>query len=438
MKIPNRILFVVCMLAMGAVQGQDLLSVYDLATQHDPTLKEAKQNLESARESKPQATALLLPSLSLGGDAQFTSRDIVDGPDPAREGKKDFSGYAIALKLQQPIYRRDFWIQLDQSDNRIAQAEANYARAEMDLMARVIDVYFTILSAQDDLTVSKAQTEANSRQLEQAKQRFDVGLIAITDVHEAQAAHDRSRADQIAAENKVDDAWESLFEIVGPYSKEIAKLGEELPLSPPEPADIESWARSAVQQNYSIIAAINAAEVARKSIEIARSGHYPTVDLAASYGVNRTTLDFGTDQDSAEIGLALNIPLYQGGGVSSKVRQAQYQYEAAKETLDKERRSVNSDIRNAYRGVISTMSRVNALKAATVSSRSALESTQAGYEVGTRTLVDVLAAQTQMFDATRNYLSSRYDYIKNGLLLKQRASILSREDLARVNAWLQK
>ena len=177
MKIPNRILFVVCMLAMGAVQGQDLLSVYDLATQHDPTLKEAKQNLESARESKPQARAALLPNLSFRGDAGLTSRDIVNSTT-TREGREDYSDYALALQLSQPIYRRDFWIQLDQSDNQIAQAEAEYALAELDLMGRVIEAYFTILAAQDDLTVAKAQTEANSRQLEQAKQRFDVGLIA--------------------------------------------------------------------------------------------------------------------------------------------------------------------------------------------------------------------------------------------------------------------
>ncbi len=438
MNLPNRMLIVLCMLTAGAVQGQDLLSVYDLATQQDPALREAKRSLDSAREARPQAKAQLLPNLFIRGDAGYTSQDTVNSFVSTREGREDYSDYALALRLQQPIYRRDLWIQLDQADNTIAQAEAQYAQAELDLMSRVINVYFTILAAQDDLTVSKAQTEANGRQLEQAKQRFDVGLIAITDVHEAQAAYDSSRADEIAAENRVDDAWESLFQIVGPYEKNIAKLGEELPLSPPEPADIESWANSAVQQNYSVIAAINAAEVARKSIEIAGSGHYPTLDLAASYGIDRSNADEGSDHNTGKIGFELNIPLYQGGGVSSKQRQAQYDYEAAMAFLDRERRSVNTDIRNAYRGVISNISRVNALKATMVSSKSALDSTQAGYEVGTRTLVDVLTVQSQMFNATRNYLGSRYQYIINGLSLKQQAGILSREDIARVNDWLQK
>ena len=435
MKLPKRLLASLCLLAVTSVQGQDLLTVFDLALQQDPALREARQQLESVRESRPQALSLLLPSLSLGGSAGYTDRDIVRG---SNEGREDFSDYGLSLRLQQPVFRRDLWLQLDQSDNQIAQAEATYARAELDLMARVINVYFSILAAQDDLTVSIAQTEANSRQLEQARQRFDVGLIAITDVHEAQAAYDSSRADQISSENKVDDAWEALYEIVGPYPKEIATLGEELPLTPPEPANIDEWANSAVQQNYAVIAAMNTAEFQRKQIEVTRSGHYPTVDLQARYGIDRTNADLGSDVNAREIGLELNVPLYQGGGVTSRVRQAQYDYEAAREALDRERRSVNADIRNAYRGVISSISRVYALKATMVSSKSALDSTQAGYEVGTRTLVDVLTVQSQMFDATRNYLSSRYQYIINAALLKQRASILSREDLARVNAWLQK
>ena len=433
MKLPKRLLASLCLLAVTSVQGQDLLTVFDLALQQDPALREARQQLESVRESRPQALSLLLPSLSLGGSAGYTDRDIVRG---SNEGREDFSDYGLSLRLQQPVFRRDLWLQLDQSDNQIAQAEATYARAELDLMARVINVYFSILAAQDDLTVSIAQTEANSRQLEQARQRFDVGLIAITDVHEAQAAYDSSRADQISSENKVDDAWEALYEIVGPYPKEIATLGEELPLTPPEPANIDEWANSAVQQNYAVIAAMNTAEFQRKQIEVTRSGHYPTVDLQARYGIDRTNADLGSDVNAREIGLELNVPLYQGGGVTSRVRQAQYDYEAAREALDRERRSVNADIRNAYRGVISSISRVHALKATMVSSKSALDSTQAGYEVGTRTLVDVLTVQSQMFDATRNYLSSRYQYIINAALLKQRASILSREDIVGINGWL--
>ncbi|MCP4996652.1 MAG: TolC family protein, partial [Gammaproteobacteria bacterium] len=182
------------------------------------------------------------------------------------------------------------------------------------------------------------------------------------------------------ASNTVDDAWEALFAIVGSIPKDIAKLGEKLPLKAPEPADIESWAKSALEQNYSVISQINAAEVQRKQIEVARSGHYPQLNLLASYGITRTSgLDTFSDQDDATIGLQLSVPLYQGGGVSSLVRQSINNYQAAQEALDQQRRSINTNVRNAYRGVISNISQVQALKATTISSRSALESTQAGY-----------------------------------------------------------
>jgi len=437
MKLPNRILIAVSMLVAGAAQGGDLLTVYDLAMQQDPALRAAKQRLESEREKKPQAKAQLLPTIAINAGYQVNNRDTLDSRIGTSDGEDSFNNRALEIRLNQPIYRRDFWIQLDQSDNEIALAEANYAVAELDLMARVINIYFNILAAQDNLTVSKAQTEANNRQLDQSKQRFEVGLIAITDVHEAQAAYDQSRANEIEAENFVDNAWEALFAVIGPYPRNIAKLGEELPLSPPEPANMESWANSAVQQNYSVIAAMNTVEIQRKQIEVERSGHYPQLNLEASYGSSRySDLNYGSDRDDGVIGLSLSIPLYQGGGVSSRVRQSQYDFQAAQDELDRERRQVNADVRNAYRAVISNISQVGALKATMISSKSALESTQAGYEVGTRTLVDVLTVQTQMFDSTRNYLRSRYDYIINGLLLKQRASILSKEDIAKVNGWL--
>jgi len=425
------------LLATAGVQGMDLIRVYDLALENDVVIREAKENREAVRENKPQAKARLLPSLRLGAEVHSVRRDVRDAPLSSQEGVDNYSDRGLAVKLQQPVYHRDYWIQLEQADNVIAEAEAQYAAAELDLMARVVRAYFNVLAAKDDVTVSEAQTEANQRQLDQAQQRFEVGLIAITDVHEAQAAFDGSRANQIVAENEVDNAWEQLLEIIGPNRDELAKLGEELPLKAPEPADLETWAETAVQQNYNVIAVRNAAEAKRKSIEIERSGHYPTLDVVGSYGLDRTGASFGSDTDVGVIGLELNLPLYEGGAVSSRTRQAQSLYAAAQEALDRERRSVNRQVRTAYRGVISTISQVQALKATTISTQSALESTQAGYEVGTRTLVDVLTVQSSMFDARRNYLGSRYDYIINSLELKLAASTLNREDLERASRLLE-
>jgi len=438
MNRSNRsLVLVLSLLATASVQGQDLIQVYDLALENDPAIREAKDSLEAVRETKPQARASLLPNLSVGAEVDAVRRDVKDSPIPSSRGVDSFGDSTLLLRLSQPVYNRQFWYQLEQADNVIAEAEAQYAAAELELMARTVRAYFNVLAARDDVTVAKSQTEANQRQLDQAQQRFEVGLIAITDVHEAQAAFDGSRATQIRAENEVDNAWEALIEIIGPHREELAKLGEELPLNPPVPANLETWAEAAVQQNYNVIAARNAAEAQRKNIEIQRSGHFPTLDVQGSYLVDRTRAEIGTDTNTGTIGLQFNLPLYEGGAVSSRTRQAQSSYSAAQEALDRERRSVNKQVRNAYRGVITSISEVQALKATTISAQSALESTQAGYEVGTRTLVDVLTVQGSMFDAQRNYLASRYEYIINGLDLKLATSTLSREDLERASRWLE-
>ena len=438
MKRSNRsYVLVLGLLAAATVQGQDLIQVYDLALENDVVIREARDSLEAVRETKPQARALLLPSVTLGADVNAVRQDVRSSPLPTRGGVDSFGENGWSISLLQPVYNRQFWYQLEQADNTIAEAEAQYAAAEQDLISRTVRAYFNVLAAKDDVTVAKAQTKANQRQLDQAQQRFDVGLIAITDVHEARAAYDGSRATQIRAENQVDNEWEVLIEIIGPHREELAKLGETLPLKKPEPADLETWAETAVQQNYSVIAARNAAEAQRKNIEIQRSGHFPTLDVVGSYGSDRSNSPVSGDVDTSVIGLQFNLPLYLGGAVSSRTRQAHSSYAASQEALDRERRSVNRQVRNAYRGVITSISEVEALKATTISSQSALESTQAGYEVGTRTLVDVLTVQSSMFDAQRNYLGSRYEYIINGLDLKLAASSLSREDLERASGWLE-
>ncbi|MEN8166888.1 MAG: TolC family outer membrane protein, partial [Pseudomonadota bacterium] len=293
--------------------------------------------------------------------------------------------------------------------------------------------------AKDDLRVAQAEREATGRQMEQAQQRFDVGLIAITDVHEAQAAHDSARALEIAADNSLDNAWEALFEIIGPEAKtSLDKLGDKLPLKPPVPNDLEEWSNTAQQQNFDIIATRSNVESIRQDIEVSRSGHFPTLDLVGGYNLRRTDNDIGTEADTGSIGLELAIPLYSGGGVSARTEQARANHRAAQQNLDQTRRAVNRQVRDAFRGMLSTISRVEALKAATVSAKSALESTQAGYEVGTRTIVDVLNVQRNLFSSQRDYLRSRYDYIVNGLSLKSAAGNLSEEDLVLVNTWLER
>ncbi len=420
---------------LPAASGLDLVQVYEMANESDPRIRQVREQLGSAREAKPQAKALLLPALSLDGGVDRVYQKTRDSSFGAT-GTDNFNQYDLGVNLKQAVYHRDYWIQLEQSDDTIAQAEALLAAEEINLMVRTAVAYFNVLSAADTLRTATAEKEANARQLEQAQQRFEVGLIAITDVHESQAAYDNALASEITAENDLSNAWEALREIVGDLNLPIAKLGEKLPLKPPVPDDVEQWAQTALSQNYSIIAATEAAELAKKDIEVKNSGHYPILDLVGSYGRTDSGSRNGSDRDTGIIGLELNIPLYTGGAVDSRTRQARYDYQGKMEELDQQRREVNRQVRDAYRGVISTISRVSALASRVVSFKSALESTEAGLEVGTRTIVDVLTVTRNLYEAERNYLRSRYDYIIQGLQLHQAASTLTPELLQKANAWL--
>jgi outer membrane protein len=436
-RLSTLIAALLCGLA-SASQAEDLLQIYDLAVQSDPTIREAEQNLFATREVKPQARALLLPNLSVVGTADYQN---VDASGTSTFGTSfsrndSFSTQGVQAVVSQSVYNRANWMTLSQTDNIIAQAEAQYRDAQIALMVDTTDAYFQVLRAADAVTVQAALVRANERQLEQSRQRFEVGLVAITDVNDSLAAYDQSRANLISAQNLLDNAWEALRRIVGPIRVPLARLGEKLPLAPPDPNDIDVWAESAMRGNYGIIAASEAVGAAKKSIEIERSGFYPSLDLQAGYDIARSGAEFNTDSDTGFVGLTVNVPIYQGGAVASRTRQAGYTFRATQDQLDATRRRVDQQVKDAFRGVMSSIADVQARQAAVVSARSSLESTEAGQEVGTRTQVDVLNAQRQLFQAEFDYLSSRYDYILNGVRLHQATSTLTRDILARGNAWL--
>jgi outer membrane protein len=421
----------------GPSQAEDLLQIYDMAVVSDPSLREAEQTLFATRETKPQAQALLLPSLSVKGDLQYQDVDSQGNSSAGRFKRNDrYNTQELQAVVSQTVYNRANWIQLKQSENTIAQAEAEYRSSQIELMVKTTEAYFDVLRKADAVTVQDALLRANERQLEQSKQRFDVGLVAITDVNESQAAYDKSRADLITAKNSLGNAWEALRTIVGPLQAPLARLGAKLPLSPPEPNDIDAWANTAIRSNYSIIAASEAASSAKKTIDIERAGNYPSVDLQAGYDIARSGAEYNTDSDTGFVGLSVSVPIFQGGAVTSRTREAGYKFRAAQDRLDQTRRQVDQQVKDAFRGIRSSIEDVKARQAAIVSMRSALESTQAGLEVGTRTQVDVLNAQRDLFQAEYEYLSARYDYIINGVKLHQATSTLSRDILAKGNAWL--
>ena len=425
----------------GPVFAEDLIQIYDLAVLGDPVLKRAEQQLLATREVKPQALALLLPNIGVTASGQYQNVEALDAPDGLGGTRTIRDNYASGLgsaQLTQTVYNRGQWIGLQRSADVISQAEAEYKTSQIQLMSRTAVAYFNVLRAADLVRSSEALMRANERQLEQSKQRFDVGLVAITDVNDNQAAYDRSRATVITNKNLLDNAWEALRVIIGPVDVTLARLGDNLPLAPPAPNDIKEWTQVALQNNYTIQAASQAVAGAKKQVEIERSGHYPTLGLQAGYQLDRSGSEElgGLDTNGSYIGLNLNIPIYQGGAVSSRTRQAGHNLGATQEQLDAVRRQVSQEVTDSFRGVISSISEVEARKAAIVSATSTLESTEAGLEVGTRTQVDVLHAQRQLYENEYLYLSARYDYIIFGLRLYQATSGLNRDVIDRANSWL--
>ena len=328
-------------------------------------------------------------------------------------------------------------IALDQAGSEIRQAEAVLIEAQQALIIRIAQRYFDILANIDSLEFAQAEVKSLSRQLEQANQRFEVGLSAITDVHEAQAGYDLAVAQEIQALNAIDNAQEAMRELTGEYITEFDLLGDAMSLVSPEPQAIESWTQLSLDQNLGVLASRHAAETARNEVKRQSAGHLPTLDLVAAETYDSSGGRFGsTKLHATSIGLELNIPIYSGGIVSSQTREAHENYNIAMYSLERARRSAQRSTREAYLGVISGISRVKALKQAVVSSETALEATEAGFEVGTRTAVDVVASQRTTSEARRNYSQAKYDYLIDTLSLKQAAGTLSTEDLELINAWL--
>jgi len=448
-----------CALTAPPLAAMNLLEVYEVALRSDPLLREAEANRLAALEAKPQARSALLPQIiGQGSQAQDESKGGNTFPqvnpntleivqvNRSFETETD-SETQWQLQLTQTVFRWDQWITLKQADKTVAQAEADYQAAIQDLMLRVSERYFDVLAAQDTLASADAAKEAIARQLEQAEKRFEVGLSAITDVQEAQAAYDQTVADVIAAKRSLASARELLRETTGEYFEELAKPGEGLNLAKPEPSKEDDWVNTAMDQNLSLVASRIAEEIARDEVKVRRTGHYPTVDLVASRSSFENDQDtandggpfFPSDADSIgnRISLQVRVPLYSGGSTSSRVREAVYQHRAAKERLEGVARQTERQTRDAYLGVLSEISRVNALKQAQASSETALKATEAGFEVGTRTTVDVLDARRNLFRAQTEYARSRYDYILNVLRLRQAAGILTVSDMEQINTWLK-
>lgn len=423
--------------AITPLSAQNLSETYQQALENNPNLKQIEANQSAISESKDQSIARFLPNISL--TASSTRNRLRNNKNTFQGiGVQDYWNQAFNINLTQPVFHWEHWVELSQSENKIAQAEATYQAELQNLMIKTSEAYFNVLAAQDNLEFATAEKQAISRQLEQAKQRFEVGLIAITDVHEAQAGYDQALANEIEAGNNLDNQKEALREIIGETDANLEPLGEQLPLIKPQPADITAWSDNAEVSNFSIISAFNQAEFSRKAIDLQRSSHLPKLDIIASYGQTDNNSTFGLRGVTESVGLQLNVPLFEGGAVNSRTRQASFEYEAAKENLNAKKREIKRQVKDAYRGIISNMSRVEALESSVNSAQSALEASEAGFEIGTRTMVDVLNEQRNLYRSKRDYSRTRYDYLINSLKLKHAASNLTVDDLGQISQLLIK
>jgi len=451
--ISGLLLTISAMTAPAVSSAETLLEIYQQALQSDPLIHEAEARRLAALEAKPQARSAYLPQLDFGGQYSTaqTSGDTViigtDGEAVSVVSDTDTDILNWGFTLNQSLFRWDKIVNLRRADKLVAKAEAEREAAQQDLIVRVTQRYFDVLAAEDRLTARHANRNAIARQLEQAKQRFDVGLIAITSVQESQAAYDSAVADEIAAKRSLATAREFLREITGQYVSELAAPSDKLPLNTPNPNQEAAWIDMAHSQNLALVSSRIDEELARDEISFRKNGHYPTLELVASTGdqdsdVFRVTPglpDFTNKSSSSRdsISVQFNLPLFAGGGTSSRVREAVYLHRASREQLQRVARETERATRDAYLGVLSEISRVNALKRAVESNQTALEATQAGFEVGTRTIVDVLDSQFNLYLSITNYYQSRYDYLLNAMRLKQAAGTLQVQDLEMLEQFLE-
>ncbi|MDO9623340.1 MAG: TolC family outer membrane protein [Pseudomonas sp.] len=419
----------------------DLVTVYQEAANNNADLAAARADYQARREVVPQARSGLLPNLSAGANLS-DSRTQIDSP----ANTTSRSGTVYQTNLSQPLFRADRWFQLQAAEASSEQAALELSAIEQTLILQSAETYFAVLRAQDTLASTKAEEAAFKRQLDQANERFDVGLSDRTDVLEAQAGFDTARANRILANRQVEDAFQALITLTNREHPALEGIEHSLPILPPTPNDAKAWVDTAAAQNLNLQASNYAVNAAEETLRQRKSGHAPTLDAVASYQKgdndslgfsNSGASTFSGDVEQRSIGLQLNIPLYSGGLTSSQVREAYQRVNQSEQLRESLRRQVVQNTRDLHRAVNTDVETVQARKQSIISNQSALEATEIGYQVGTRNIVDVLDAQRQLYNSVRTYNFARYDYILNNLRLKQVAGTLSPADLQALEQYLK-
>jgi outer membrane protein len=428
--------------AAAPALAEDLFQVYRDAQRYDAVYAAARHTLAAGRERLPQGRALLLPTLGLTGNATRQRTDTesnepasIFSQNPTAVRYPDSVGYT--LTFTQPLFRWQNWLQYVQADHQVAQAEAAFGQASQDLAVRVAQAYFEALAAQDTLGLVRAQKVAIAEQLAQARRNFEVGTATITDTHEAQARFDLINAQELATQNDLENRRRALQLLTGKEYADITPMRTDIKLPPPNPDNMNAWVELAEKQNFAVLIQQAAAEIAALDARRASAGHLPTLDIVATHGQTRQLHSPAetsrTDISTTTLGVQLAMPLFQGGSIDSREREAAAISLRTREDLENARRSAALATRQAYLAVQSGIAQIAALEQALVSSQSALDSNRLGYEVGVRINIDVLNAQQQLFSTRRDLAVARYNTITNHLRLKAAAGALREEDLEEVN-----
>jgi outer membrane protein len=442
MRLSPAVAFCLAVLAASSVcRGEDLMDVYRDAQRNDPVVASARANWEATQERVPQARAGLLPNvaLSASANANYFGTDLET--DPRVRVNRNFGVGGLTVSASQPLYRYANSVAYSQAVEQVHQADYTLASAKQDLILRVAVAYFDVLLAQFNVELAESQKAAVSEQLAQAKRNFEVGVATITDTNEAQAKYDSIVAQEISARNDLENRRTALRAIIGREPGELKRLGPGFEPQLPSPNALDVWVDRALNDNLAVRVAQYNADIATLEIERQRAGRLPTVDLVASLGAQAFSATINTDasgnQRQAAIGLALSVPLYEGGFTESKVREAYALQDAARRNLEIARRNALFFAQTGFTGVASAAASVKALEQALVSAQSAYESNRTGQEVGVRTNLDVLNTQQNVFQTRRDLAQAYFNYLLSVLRLKSAAGSLTEEDLEAANRRLQ-
>ena len=432
------ILFVLAALSASPLAGAaDLIETYHAAQSQDAVFASAQAAQRAGLEKLPQGRSLLLPSVNLSANTSYNDNNIqYRGSTALRSGTSQFNSYGYGVNLTQPLYRQQTRVAYSEAGLQVIQTDAQFKAAEQDLILRVAQAYFDVLIAQDAVQLAEAQKTAITEQLEQAKRNFEVGTATITDTYEAQARYDLTHSQGIAAQSNLEIKKRALQQIINVGPGELRNLGKEFKLEGPQPDDVEKWVEDAQLHSLQLVVAQAGAELAAKEVTRNRSSDYPTLDLVASYANSSASggsQGVGNDSSSKIIGVQLNMPLYQGGAIQSRLREAEANRDRAREDLENTRRNVALQTRQAYLGVVDGMAQVKALQQALKSSESLLDASKLGQEVGVRTNLDVLNAQQQVYSTRRDLYQAEYNYLVSQLRLKAAVGTLAEDDLAKIN-----